>query len=613
MKKLYFILVLLLAYTSLIQSQEYALIDFGSENYPTEGNWNNITTTTNGETDITANLIDDSGGTMGITLTIDDPFDINNTAGTTTPDSSLPFLATATRDSFFGETSSFNGTTEPSGGFILTGLDPTKYYSFSIFASRNGVSDNRETLYTISGNTTESATLDPANNTSNTAEILNLNPTGDGELTLRAEPGVNNTNSTGFYYLGAIKLTVSDEPITIEEPDPELALIYPNGGHLWEVGKTVRIKWESVSVDDVLIEFSSNNGSTWSDLATVPGDQQYYDATVLNEISTNCLIRISGETLTDTSDNPFSIIANDGVVYRIVILGSSTAYGTGPDNPSNAWAARYSTYLIERDTRYEVINLALGGFTTYDILPTGSNIPSGVNEEIDIERNITKALSLDPGGIIINMPSNDAAKGYPVEDQVSNYNLLKNSAENQEVPLWVTTPQPRDFGSNSQNLEIQKQMVQETYDLFGDNTIDFWTGFGNSDNSDILPEYDSGDGIHMNDAAHEILFVRIVDLEIAETIKDNISGELDVESLIKKGIVIYPNPISDQAYIILNQDTEQQAHISLTSMLGQKVLDQNKKINNNKIKFSSEGINSGIYLMQVNYQNKIYVHKIVIQ
>ncbi|MCK7590678.1 T9SS type A sorting domain-containing protein [Subsaxibacter sp. CAU 1640] len=606
------ILLSLLLITSFIgYSQEYSYIDFGNSGTVTSGNWNNLVVSTQNQDGLTLNLIDSNGNTTGAVLTLTDSFDHINANGTTSPNGALPFPSSATRDSFFGATDAgFNGNVNPTGGFTLSGLDPTKYYSFSVFSSRTGVSDNRETLYTVVGSTTASQALNPSNNTSNTADILNIQPNASGEITLTAQPGPNNNNGFGFYYLGALQLIKSDTPIGDTTPDPELALTYPNGGHLWEVGKTVRIKWESISITDMQIEFSSDNGANWNVVATAPGSLQYYDYVVPNQISTDCLIRISGEGLADTSDGTFEIIPNEGDVFRIVVLGSSTAAGTGPSDGNNAWVNRYRTYLVEGDTRYEVINLALGGFATYNILPTGSTIPAGVNRTIDTERNITKALSLNPGGIIINMPSNDAASGYPVADQIANYNLISADAASANVPLWVTTPQPRNFGANTTNLNIQLQMITETYNLFGnDNTVDFWTGFPVADNNGILPQYDSGDGIHMNDAAHLILFQRILGKGIHTAV---MNAALSVEDFQVATTKIFPNPMIQNCTIQFSEAVFGNVNVTMTDMLGKNVFSSNQTVSNNQIQVTRGTLKSGIYIMSINYNNKSVTSKIII-
>lgn len=191
------------------------LVDFGAATSTTPNNWNNITDTQAANT----TLLDKNGATTGINLKITDPFyNGYNTAGTTSPSgSATDFPSTATQDNFFGHALDWSpAVANPVGMIEFSGLDPHKYYSFSIFASRVSASDNRETLYTITGlNETKTAILDASNNTSNIAEILNMLPTADGKLTLKVEAGTNNTSSNKFYYIGALKIAVANTPSSV--------------------------------------------------------------------------------------------------------------------------------------------------------------------------------------------------------------------------------------------------------------------------------------------------------------------------------------------------------------------------------------------------------------
>ncbi len=577
MKKQHYIILLIVSFYLLAISfsygQESTLMDFGSPNsgFPSTGNWNNITVSTGNQSGFTFNLINHLGNATGVALTLDDSFDFVNTSGTTNPDSNLPFLETATKDSFFGESTVFNGTTNPTGGFTLSNLDPSKFYSFSIFASRTGVSDNRETLYTATGQNTLSNALDAANNTANTATILNIQPLSNGTISLVATTGTSNNNANGFYYLGAIKMVTSSAPIS-DINLPNVALIYPNGGEQWEVDKTPYIAWESQNISNILLEYSTDDGNSWISIATVSASTKKYNWTIPNSISSQCKVRISEGSNFDTSDSNFSIIENVGTTYKIIVLGSSTAAGTGPTDINNAWVWRYQSYLTETDTRYEVENLALGGFTTYNILPSGTTIPSGIGQTIDTEKNITKALSLNPNGIIINLPSNDAASGYPSVDQIANYHLIRNTALAQNIPVWISSPQPRDFGSNTSALNIQLEMVTATPIEFGEFTFDFWTGFGIAGGNGIKPEFNV-DGVHMNDAGHRILFERILAKEIHVTIKDLVDATLNIPSYLENNLSfnMYPNPAKENITIDFELDAETSIKITIFDVTGKVV------------------------------------------
>jgi lysophospholipase L1-like esterase len=507
-------------------AQEYTLIDFGSAtNSTTVANWNNVASTSDNQEGIIVNLTNTTGAATGAVLTIDDSFHGVNENGTTSPDTNLPFVGSSTRDSFYGEIAPFNGVTNPTGGFTLSGLNPAKYYTFKIFASRNGVSDNRETLYTVMGLTTATSTLNTSNNISNTADVLNIKPNANGAITFQATKGPNNTNATGFYYLGAIQLITTDAPFS-EPVNTSLALLYPNGGEIWHATSKPFITWEAQGLSgNATIQYSVNNGTNWITLATVSAALGSYEWTIPYNISSECKVKITVDGMSDESENTFSIIENTLKRFKIVVLGSSTAAGTGPSTPANGWVALYTKYLKQIDTRFDVTNLAVGGYTTYDVLPTGTPIPAGVNETIDLARNITKAISLNADGIIVNMPSNDSNMGYSVAAQMANFNLLNTTATNASIPISFCTIQPRDFGSNSNGQSIHTQMITQIPTVFPTNYIDFWTGFANAAGTDILDAFDSGDGIHMNDAGHKILLQRVIATGFQNVVKIGDDGD----------------------------------------------------------------------------------------
>lgn len=214
-------------------SQSVAYFDFGSSTTKTQNlNYNNVVNNGPEDPNILVQVIDSTGAETGITLTVNDVFHGTNTAGTPTPSADIPFPARATQDSFYGEEVEFEGVTQPTGGFILDGLNPDLTYSFEIFASRIGVlaTDTRESLYTIVGLDGQeyTAVLDVANNTSEIAEILNVQPTAEGTLTFTAESGVNNNTTEKFYYLGAIRLEASGK-LSVDSPALSSSLaVYPN-------------------------------------------------------------------------------------------------------------------------------------------------------------------------------------------------------------------------------------------------------------------------------------------------------------------------------------------------------------------------------------------------
>lgn len=198
----------------------------------------------------------------------------------------------------------------------------------------------------------------------------------------------------------------------------------------------------------------------------------------------------------------------------IVILGSSTAAGTGPEHIASSWVNLFLAYAESLNANNRVINLAKGGYTTFHLMPRDDRPPEG-RPAPDPCRCITMALHLNPSAVIINLPSNDAFCGYGVEEQLANYDRILALAEQRGIPVWITTSQPRNLPPEGRGNLLA--MRDSTLARYQGRTIDFWTGLGQLDGT-IDPAFDSGDGVHLNDRAHEILFRRVVEAGLLEEV-----------------------------------------------------------------------------------------------
>jgi hypothetical protein len=189
------------------------LIDFGGANTTTRGPipddpinyWNNVNNTLGATSNgVLANLVTSLNSTSSISLVIVSPFNGNNENGT---QSSLKYPVDATRDSLYGNTSVFNNLTNVFPSLKLTGLDAATTYSFTFYASRTGVGDNRETGYTVTGGNSRFAALNAANNIDEVVTVTDITPDGAGEITIAIAPTVNNNNSPTFFtYLGVLQV-----------------------------------------------------------------------------------------------------------------------------------------------------------------------------------------------------------------------------------------------------------------------------------------------------------------------------------------------------------------------------------------------------------------------
>ncbi|MFO7368968.1 MAG: SGNH/GDSL hydrolase family protein [Bacteroidales bacterium] len=230
----------------------------------------------------------------------------------------------------------------------------------------------------------------------------------------------------------------------------------------------------------------------------------------------------------------FSPLGAQTGTIKIVVLGSSTAVGTGTTNPDFTWVNRYRKYVKSMNFSSEVINLAYGGYTTYKLMP--DNFIQPVDRPApDPNHNITKALSLSPNVIIVNLPSNDVASGYSLEEQMANYDTIIHYSMHAGVPIYITTTQPRNMSADLMQLQMDARDSINKY--LGERAIDFWTDLANEDGT-INSFYDAGDGTHLNDTAHYLLATRVIAKNIlSHSISDNPIDtiHIDLGSVISPG------------------------------------------------------------------------------
>ncbi|WP_346237590.1 DUF4886 domain-containing protein [Niabella insulamsoli] len=179
------------------------LIDFG--NAAPSPSWNQVSSYTEGTK---ANLKDSVNAFVGISLVITERFNAINTNGATGTTTSLNMPDNVSARNFYGNSRGplFNGITTPQSVFELSGLVKNITYNFCFFGSR-AASDNRETLYTVAGENSGSASLNAGSNATEVACVSNIKPDANGKIKVTVTSGPNNVTSNGWFYINAAKIT----------------------------------------------------------------------------------------------------------------------------------------------------------------------------------------------------------------------------------------------------------------------------------------------------------------------------------------------------------------------------------------------------------------------
>jgi len=130
---------------------------------------------------------------------------------------------------------------------------------------------------------------------------------------------------------------------------PQIRVTSPNGGEVWVVGETHDITWisENFYGENVKIEFSADDGATWTSVVDITPNDGVYSWVVPDTVSDLCKVKVSdaedGDPY-DESDSAFSIIY--------------TSYFTIDAAPDTQWVKQGDT------TDYQVILTSFYGFSS---------------------------------------------------------------------------------------------------------------------------------------------------------------------------------------------------------------------------------------------------------
>ncbi|MFL5347220.1 MAG: lamin tail domain-containing protein [Hyalangium sp.] len=191
-----------------------------------------------------------------------------------------------------------------------------------------------------------------------------------------------------------------------------LAVTSPNGGESWAGSSSHAITWSSSNVSNVKLEYTLNNGTSWTVIASsVAASTGSYTWTVPNSASTQARVRITDAvngTPTDTSNAVFTITtASPGQVILNEIMANEPGSDTGGEyielvnvggSPVDLsgwtlWDATSSRHTFASGT-----SLAAGKAIV--VFASAANIPTGLSNAVAAS---TGTLSLNNTGDTVTL------------------------------------------------------------------------------------------------------------------------------------------------------------------------------------------------------------------
>jgi hypothetical protein len=419
------------------------------------------------------NLKDQSGAVSGIRLTITSPWqNISLPNGTNTYGVNTGNNSGIYPDAVLGSAYYTDGAVQT---FRVAGLDTSTKYSFTFLGSRGGVSDDRTTIYTVTGSAgSASVSLQCANNSTNTVSVNNVRPNADSTLTITLQKGPG----APYGYINALVIEKQFNDHTAPAKARDISGQFVNGNH-------VTLSWTAAA-------YNANG-------------YQVYRSAVLTGPYT--LLNPGAANPTQSIYNDSSINQNNTFYYYVT---ASNAYGVSPSSDTltftipnlapvvnavgaiSAQATKTKTVAVTASDPGDVITLQAVGLPSFAQFHdngngSGSLVLNPATADIGNYNGATLRAT-DDHGAVSSTPLSIAVSFVNLRNVYINFNDGSVAQPAQGVP-WNNMNSAPNTGATIANLKDDSA----TSTGFGIRLVDAWTGSNNvgpvtGNNSGVYPD-----------------------------------------------------------------------------------------------------------------------------
>ena len=302
--------------------------------------------------------------------------------------------------------------------------------------------------------------LDPTPN----ATTLNLPATLGPDHLNNVEQVLLNNPESGNYNIEISGFNVPMGPqeyfVVYEVIAEELTMTYPNSGESFAPNETESLHWDAINTtEDFVLEYSTDNGSSWDNITTVNATTYTYAWSIPNEVTGEALVRITSGSFSDESDEVFSIASLATNVDVSQICPEEATFAWNPvDN-----AESYDFYLLG-DTTMEVMGNSTGNTFTFAITDPDEEMWAAVVAKNDTEGwTSRRTIAIYHPGGLVNCDLADDISLDSLNNTIDDFNYICDDSPT------IISANIRNTGINSQsNFMVSYQIdsepvVEETF------------------------------------------------------------------------------------------------------------------------------------------------------
>jgi len=240
-----------------------------------------------------------------------------------------------------------------------------------------------------------------------------------------------------------------------------IVVTYPNEGESFVPGETESIHWDAINTTEGFdLEYSIDNGGSWTSISTVPSDETIYEWVVPSSVTGEALIRVSSGSLSDTSDEAFSI-ANLVTGVEVIQICPTQATVVW-DVISNA--SSYDFYKLGA-TYMDLIGNTTDTFFQFPIASVSENFWVAVVARNNSEGwKSRRTIAINYSGGLLSCSLNNDLAAISINNNLNNFTLVCSGSNEATVSATF-----RNTGIDPQsNFMVSYQLdsepvVQETF------------------------------------------------------------------------------------------------------------------------------------------------------
>jgi len=330
-----------------------------------------------------------------------------------------------------------------------------------VLSARALVNDLDMTVTDPNGVSWQPWVLNPAAN----ATTLNQNATRSRDSLNNMEQVTLLTPVAGTYTITISGYAVPEGPqdfhVVWELLQEELVVVYPAGGEGFSPGTQETIYWDYYGAPGGFnLEYSTNDGSTWTAIASTASTTRNYTWTIPNVLTGKARVRVTRGSLNDMGVDPFSIIGIPGGLSFDTICPYSVQLKWNPV----AGATSYDVFMLGQLYMDSVGTTSGTNFTVAPVNTAQVNWFSvrarGANQAVGTR---ARAIRQNPGWGPCT-PIYDLA----LEEVVFPFAPISPSCFNQQGPsLRIRNRTWTDFVQVPIHMSVNGQTITDTLDFLG--------------------------------------------------------------------------------------------------------------------------------------------------